>query len=140
MSGMVLLCHHDSKGSPDLFMLTKILFTLLVIALVIATVRFRNRVVEAPAPVVEKPAGKPWIKILAVAVVGLMIVVSSMFLYLHWRDSNQIMQVNVIDSGSGRISHYRVYRGKLQENSFETIDGRFVQLAKTERLEISVQP
>jgi hypothetical protein len=121
-------------------MLTKILFTLAVIALVIATVRFRNRTLKTPAPVVEKTRRKPWIRFLAMAVVSLMVVVSAVFLYLHWRDSNQIMQVSVIDSSSGRVSHYRVYRGKLEEKGFQTVDGRYVQLAKTERLEVAAQP
>lgn len=121
-------------------MLSKILFTLAVIALVIVSVRFRNRTLRTPALVAEKPLGKPWIKLLAMAVISLMIVVSAVFLYLHWRDSSQIMQVNVIDSSTGRISHYQVYRGDLEESAFETVDGRYVRLAKTERLEVAVQP
>ncbi|WP_456404826.1 hypothetical protein [Thiolapillus sp.] len=121
-------------------MLTKILFTLAVIGLVIAVVKFRGRPARAPLPRTEKKAGKPWIKALAVSTIILMLVATVVIVYLHWRDSHQVMQVQVIDSRSGRISEYQVYRGQLQERRFVTLDGRQVQLAETERLEVAAAP
>jgi len=121
-------------------MLTKILFTLAVIGLVIVMVRFRDRPARATVPRTEKAAGKPWIKALAASVIILMLVATMVFVYLNWRDSHQIMQVQVIDSRSGRVSEYRVYRGQLQERRFITSDGRQVQLAETERLEVAAAP
>jgi len=41
---------------------------------------------------------------------------------------------------SGRVSEYEVYRGRLGERSFETVDGRQVRLAETERLEVATSP
>ncbi len=121
-------------------MLTKILFTLAVIGLVFATVRFRGRPARAPAPPPKKPAGKPWIKALAVSVIVLMLVGTAVIIYLNWRDSHQVLQVQVIDSRSGRVSNYQVYRGELQERRFVTLDGRQVRLAETERLEVAAAP
>ena len=121
-------------------MLTKILFTLAVIAVVFAMVRFRDRPARRPAPLPVKKTGRPWIKVLAIAVIVLMLAGTAVIIYLNWRDSHQIMQVQVIDSGSGRVSNYKVYRGELQERRFVTVNGRQVQLAETERLEVAAAP
>lgn len=119
-------------------MLTKILFTLAVIGLVVVVVRFRGRPARTPAPRSEKKVGKPWMKALAISVIVLMLVGTAVIIYLNWRDSHQIMQVQVVDASSGRVSEYQVYRGQLQERRFVTLDGRQVQLAETERLEVVV--
>ncbi|HID46110.1 MAG TPA: hypothetical protein EYP34_10185 [Chromatiaceae bacterium] len=121
-------------------MLTKILFTLAVAAVVFAMVRFRGRPSRSPAPPPVKKARSPWVKVLAISVVVMMLAGTAVIIYLNWRDSHQIMQVQVIDSGSGRVSTYRVYRGELQERYFVTLDGRRVQLAETERLEVVAAP
>ncbi|WP_456379992.1 hypothetical protein [Thiolapillus sp.] len=125
-------------------MLTKILFTLAVIGLVIAVVKFRSRParapVRAPAPQPAKKLEKRWLKALAISVVVLMLAGTAVIIYLNWRDSHQILQVQVIDSRSGRVSDYQVYRGQLQERRFITLDGRQVQLAETERLEVAATP
>ncbi len=121
-------------------MLTKILFTMAVIGLVIAVVRFRSRPARAPAPQPLKKVQKRWIKVLATSVIVLMLAGTTVIIYLNWRDSHQILQVQVIDSRSGRVSDYQVYRGQLQERRFVTLDGRQVQLAETERLEVAAVP
>ncbi|WP_456413501.1 hypothetical protein [Thiolapillus sp.] len=121
-------------------MLTKILFTLAVIGLVFAMVRFRGRPARAPAPPPRKKAEKRWLKALAVAVIALMLAGTAVIIYLNWRDSHQILQVQVIDSRSGRVSNYQVVRGQLQERDFITVDGRQVRLAETERLEVAAAP
>ncbi len=115
-------------------MLTKIVFTLAVIGLVILVVRFRGRPARAPAP--QKKPGSPWVKGLALGVVGIMLAGSALTLWLFWRDAHQVMQVRIIDSRSGRVSEYQAYRGSVQEHSFETVDGRQVHLAATERMEV----
>ncbi len=117
-------------------MLTKIVFTLAVIGLVILVVRFRGRPARSQVPVPKKKSGAPWIKGMALSVIGVMIAGSVVTLWLFWRDAHQVMQVRVIDSRSGRVSEYQAYRGSLQEHSFETLDGRQVHLAATERMEV----
>ncbi len=121
------------------FMLTKIIFTLAVVGLVILVARFRGRPARTPAPAVREKPGKAWMKGMALAVIGIMIAGSMLAIWLFWRDAHQVMQVRVIDSRSGRVSEYRAYRGSLEERSFETLDGRRVRLAETERLEVAVE-
>jgi hypothetical protein len=60
--------------------------------------------------------------------------------YLRWRHDHQVLEVRVVDAGSGRITRYRVYRNRMGAHGFETVDGRRVRLAETERMEVSPAP
>ncbi len=120
-------------------MLTKIVFTLAVIGVVILVVRFRGRPARSPVQAPREKPGTPWVKGMAFTVIGVMIAGSALAVWLFWRDAHQVMQVRVIDSRSGRVSEYRAYRGSLEERSFETLDGRRVRLAETERLEVAAE-
>ncbi len=121
-------------------MITKILFTLAVIAAVIALVRFRSRPVPAVLPVAAKKKPSPWIKWIAYAVISLMLATSAVFLYLHWREARQVVQITVIDGVSGRKTQYQAYRGGVESHRFETIDGRQVILSNTDRMEVGSAP
>ena len=67
-----------------------------------------------------------------------MVAGAAFYLYLDWRGASEIVQVRVIDAGTGKSSEYEVYRGEIEDRSFRTIDGRRVILAETERMETSV--
>jgi len=77
---------------------------------------------------------------LATAIICLMIIASGIFLFLYWEDKNTIINVRVIDSGSGNVENYRVRKGDIDNNEFITVDGIKVTLAKTERLETAIRP
>jgi hypothetical protein len=118
-------------------MLTKILFTIAVIAVVILISKAGKRQKRVSAASRDpSPSASRWIKILAISVISLMLVASAVFIYLEWQSANEVLVVQVIDTRSGRISKYRVARGKLDDRAFQTLDGRYVRLAETERMEI----
>lgn len=123
-------------------MITKLLFTLAVIALVVFLVKFRQRPASAPspAPVARKRPDTRLVRTIAIVTLAVMLTGTLVMVYLGWRDSHQLLQVKVIDSRSGRVSEYEVYRGRLGERSFETVDGRQVRLAETERMEVAAAP
>lgn len=114
-------------------MLTKILFTLAVIAGVVMLVRLRNRAVpgRATAPD-ESEHGFRW---LALVAVGLMIIGSAYFIWQTWRDASEVMVLRVVDTRSGQVTEYQAYRSDLDGRTFRTVDGRRITLAETERLE-----
>jgi protein-S-isoprenylcysteine O-methyltransferase Ste14 len=125
-------------------MLTKILFTLAVIALVFGMMRFRRQrgieMRQRPQPL-PVPTRAPFpIGWLATGVVVLMLLVGGVLLYDHWRDNNQVIHVRVVDAGSGHSVNYRAYRGDIEDREFVTVDGVHVVLAETERLETFSTP
>lgn len=81
----------------------------------------------------ETEGGFRW---LALAAVALMLIGSAIFLYQAWRDMTEVLTVQVIDTRSGGVSEYQVYRSDLEGREFRTLQGRRIILAETERLEI----
>lgn len=122
-------------------MLTKILFTLAVVGLVVALVRFRRQralQMRMPPRIVPSVSSQRLpIGWLATGVVVLMLAAAAVLLYDHWRDGNEVIHVRVVDAGSGHAVEYRAYRGDIDDREFVTVDGVRVRLAETERLETS---
>lgn len=126
-------------------MLTKILFTLAVIAGVFVFFRHRReggRLPAQPAPVLLNRVSRrrPLIGWIASAVLVVMVAASALLVLHSWRDTQDIIYIRVIDAGSGNMSSYEAYRGDIEERSFRSIDGRHITLAATERLETSTVP
>jgi len=120
-------------------MLTKILFTIVVIALVLGLANMGKK--PRQKHVVSNqtaPSSRRWIRVLAAAVISLMLLGSALFLYLEWQSAHEVLVVSVIDTRSGRTTEYRVARGKLEDRGFQTLDGRYVRMAETERLEVRI--
>jgi len=68
---------------------------------------------------------------LAIALVG-----CALFIYLQWQDTWRVVTVRVINAGSGIESTYQAYKGDVEDRSFTTTDGRRVNLAEVERMEL----
>lgn len=114
-------------------MITKILFTLAVVAGVVLLVKLRRRPVPKAAPEPDETAqGFRW---LALVAVGLMVIGSAFFIWQAWRDASEVLVLRVVDTRSGQVTEYRAYRSDVEGRSFRTLDGRRVTLAETERLE-----
>lgn len=122
-------------------MLGKILFTIAVILVVAMIWRTRSlhQVGHRPAPrLLNPPAGRRLpMRVLALAVIVLMLLASGVLLYDHWRDTNEVIQIRVVDATTGRATEYRAQRGDIEDREFVTTDGRRIVLAETERLETS---
>jgi hypothetical protein len=114
-------------------MISKILFTLAVIAGVFLLVKLRRRRPVAAAPPDETAQGFRWLALFAVA---LILVGSAFFLWQTWRDASEVLVLRVIDTRSGKVSEYRAYRSDVEGRVFRTLDGRRISLAETERLEV----
>jgi hypothetical protein len=120
-------------------MLTKILFTALVIAVVYVVYRSRFRIPSTAArPAAEATNGNPFGRIAAYGFVGVLILISSIFYFLHWREEHQVISIRVIDSGSGQTTTYRAYHKSIRDNGkrFESLDGKTVIIGTAERVEI----
>lgn len=120
-------------------MLKQVLITALVAALVIGVARIqRARRIVRQRPT-HAPAEEAWYRSPA-AVVGLifaalvMLSTTAVTAYRHWL-ANQLVEVVVIDPGSGARTLYQVKRKDLGEREFRTIDGRRVSLGAGDRVE-----
>lgn len=122
-------------------MLGKILFTLAVILVVALIWRTKNagRMAGQPSPRLINPpsARRPAFRVLAIAVVVVMLLASGFLLYDHWRDNTDVIFIRVVDAASGRTTEYQAQRGDIDDREFITTDGRRIVLAETERLETS---
>ena len=115
-------------------MISKILFTLAVIAAVILLVKIRRRPVPQPSQAPDETAqGFRW---LALAAVGLMIIGSAIFIWQSWRDASEVLVLQVVDTRTGQVTEYQAYRNDVDDRVFRTVDGRRISLAETERLEV----
>ncbi|MES9959590.1 MAG: hypothetical protein ABW089_04075 [Sedimenticola sp.] len=119
-------------------MIWKLLLTALVILGAVLVIRRRTQARPAPVQVVSQPESprKGIMMIAATAVVALMIIGAGAYVYFQWQDSNQVVNVRVIDTRSGNTVSYRAYKGDVEGRSFVTTEGRKVSLAEVERLEL----
>lgn len=121
-------------------MLKQVLITLLVAAIVIVVARIQRarRAADEQRPAAD-PEEEAWYRS-ASAIVGFifagLVILSTTAVtgYRYWV-ANQIVQVEVIDPGSGARTVYQVKRKDLGEREFRTVDGRRVSLGAGDRVE-----
>jgi hypothetical protein len=125
-------------------MLTKILVTLVVIALGWLAVRDRWRGGEAggsresvPAPRADGrealvPRGA--VRLAAYGLVVLMLAGTGVYLLQGWQRDREVVDLQVVNAYTGEIQRYEARRGDIDRRSFLTLDGRRVQIAEMERL------
>lgn len=124
-------------------MITKLLLTLGVIAIAWLVLRNRSRrgqvaagerAAQLAAPAERRRDGAP--RLAAYTLVVFMILGSGLFLYFQWRDEYRIVTVEVINTQTGHSVSYQARRGDVDARSFLTLDGRQVNVAETERIEM----
>ena len=123
-------------------MITKILYTLVVIAVVFGVTRLRARQRLAaparPAPRKSPPrnAAARLPAIIAYTVTATIVALSASLYYRSWSSGREVVTVRVVNTGTGAAIDYRARRGDVGERSFETVDGWKVSISDVERLEV----
>jgi uncharacterized protein HemX len=129
-------------------MLTKILITALVIVLAFAIGGARARQATVRRSTGQAPARTPsgsgpgsrfeaaLPKLAAYGVIVILLLGVAGYLFMNWQDEHRELTVRVINTQSGQTTRYLVEKRALKGRSFETIDGRTVTLADTERMEV----
>ncbi len=127
-------------------MITKILFTAAVIAVVFLFASGKTRGRQMPAQpaqrkLPEQPGAAPpdtqnLPRYLAYAILGIMLLGSGGFIFLEWQDQYRVVSVRVINTNTGRSETFQARRGDVEDRAFETLDGRRVVLSQVERLEL----
>ena len=119
-------------------MLTKILFTLLVIIGV--SFYFRTKPGNKAQPKTTQQTehdGQVSIPTRTVAyiLIGFLILVSLGVFFFKWQSDNTILHIRVI-SDSGVATEYQARQKLVKGRSFETLDGIQVNLGESERMEV----
>jgi hypothetical protein len=129
-------------------MITKILFTAAIIAIVMlyAGGKARGRDVaartpdpgrtQASSPAAESLKTRNLARYLAYALLGVMLAGSGTFLFLQWQDHYRVVSVRVVNTNTGRSESFQARRGDVEDRAFVTLDGRRVVLSGIERLEL----
>ena len=125
-------------------MITKIFFTMLVIIVVGMIFKSQNQGKATTAEPQKTPGQKSGEtaslspKTVAYLLIGLLIIVSGAVGYFSWSDSNQVVSLRVINAG-GTLSEYQAYRKDISGREFTSIDGIYIRLADTDRLEMLIK-
>ena len=116
-------------------MLTKILFTGLIIFVVYAFYRFRGRTPRKPVARTQpaKPSGIG--RFAAYGFVVVLLIVSGVIFIYQWQQAHRIVTIRVIDGSTDNVTIYQAYQKSIKGNRFESLDGKFVVLGEAERVE-----
>ena len=118
-------------------MITKILFTALIIVAALVFIRHKNgRKQQVQKRQVEQAADRRTAMFIAIGLISLMLLISAVFYYLHWQEEHRLFSVQVINSNTGAAQRYDVYQGDISGRRFRTIDGRLISLSDIERMEV----
>jgi len=122
-------------------MLTKILFTIVVIIGVI--IFFRNKQTSTaaarprPAPItaVVEQGSSISTRTLAYGLIGALVAISLLVFVVSWHSSNRIVNIRVISDG-GTSMNYQARHKSIKGRSFVTLEGTQVTLGESDRVEM----
>lgn len=128
-------------------MLTKILVTVLVIVACYIYLRYQrqkaadgNRQGSSRKSAPKKTSFSAQFRWLAG---GLVLLTASatigIFIY-GWVDDRRVLTVKITNPLNGNVVSYQVYKGDMQERSFETLKGQRIRISNNERIEVSEAP
>jgi len=122
-------------------MITKLLFTLAVIALVTwffsASRHGKPRLREVINPALIK-RNKRMLQA-TLAFMGIMVIAAGIIVYQDISAPPAVVTVHVINTQSGEKISYRAIKDDIRGDSFTTLDGRRIYVAGVERLEVESQ-
>ena len=116
-------------------MLTKILFTALVIFSVYAFYRLKRRIPQGKSRPRQTVQSSPVGRYTAYGFVVLLIIVSGGIFIYQWEQAHRVVTIRVIDGNSNNVTVYKAYRKSIKGNRFESLDGKLVVLGEAERVE-----
>jgi len=118
-------------------MITKILFTVAVIVVVMFVFRHRNQPppVKNVTPVVPEQSRGISPQMLAYIFIVLIMLVSGLLYLFYWMEQNTIVNIKVIDA-SGDAYNYQAHKKSIEGKEFTTLDGRRVTLGDSDRVEM----
>jgi len=116
-------------------MLTKILFTALVVFAVYAFYRLKRRVPQKSASVASTATTSQIGRYGVYGFVAALLIVSAVIFTYQWQQAHKIVTIRVIDGNSNNVTVYKAYQKSIKGSRFESLDGKSVVLGEAERVE-----
>ena len=118
-------------------MLTKILFTLLVIIGVAVFYRNKSAAATAKSRSIPPPTQDNSLptRTLAYILIGLLITISIGIFAYNWHQQNRIIDIKVT-SESGEVIHYQARHRDIHGRKFTSLEGINVTLGQSDRIEM----
>jgi hypothetical protein len=123
-------------------MLTKILLTAAVIIGALLFLRHQSRPppqkssAQKIAAEAERLRSRNWMTAIALVV---LLALGGIAFYVNWADNNRTVAVRVVNTTNGSVTTYEAFAERMEKRRFVTVDGRVIEVADTERVEISEQ-
>ena len=119
-------------------MLTKILFTIAVIIVVLFVYQARfkatiqpNKRVKTPEPSSFKPS--KWV---IYSIAGVLAVASGVVYFFKWQADNTVINIRVVSTQEEQATTYKARQKDIKGRTFTTLDGRLVTLGDADRIEL----
>ncbi len=117
-------------------MISKILFTALIILTALLFIRHRGAAASRQQQALALATEKRQAMVIAIVLVALTVSISGLLYYLHWAEQHRLFTVRVVNSHTGVVQRYQVYQTDLDGRRFRTVDGRLIHLSDSERMEV----
>ncbi len=122
-------------------MITKILFTVIIIVVVGMVFAKRSNEAQASRQAAKKPktteaeVASLSPQTLAYGLIGLLILISGVVYYFSWSSENSLVKLRLVGIG-GQVTEYQAYKKDIKDRSFVTISGKQIRMADSDRLEL----
>ena len=124
--------------SESRFMLTKILFTVIVIVIVLLVYQARFKPVARTVQKI-KPGDSTFVKPpkwVIYTVVCVLASASGVVYFFKWQADNSIITIHVVSVEQEDPAIYKALQKNIKGRTFTTLDGRLVTLGDSDRIEI----
>lgn len=119
-------------------MLTKILFTISVVLLVIFIFRAKSTRAQPVSDESTETGGSLSVRTVSMLIIVLLLVISSAIFVFQYKTDNRIVNIRVI-STDGSSTHYQALQKSIKGRQFTTLDERMITLGESDRIEMDGQ-
>ena len=119
-------------------MLTKLLFTAIVIIIVLLVFRTRHHKTKPPAPTInDEPIGIS-ARVIAYTLLIVVLAVSAVIFTLHWSEQHRVIDIRVTNA-QGEVTRYQAHKKTIQGRRFITLEGVTVNIGDGFQVEMIEQ-
>ena len=116
-------------------MLTKILFTLVVMIVVALVFKTKTAPKARVIEVSEPEEGSLSVKTVAYLIVGILVIISATIFVFKYQSDNRIINIRVI-AEDGTSTVYQARQKEIKGRQFLTLDNKKVTLGESDRIEM----